>query len=305
MGAVILLGASIYGMTLYIVHKLCLDKRYSYDECLVWLRRDQLYDYDPAALAWPQEEVWLRSHDGLQLHGVYLQPFAESQRVAIIVHGYQMAWPWSLQYIDMFLAEGCNLLLVDQRGHGRSQGKYATFGFYEKYDLDRWVNWVRARVGPDAYIVLHGHSMGAGTVLQYAAINKHAQLIVADSGYSDMEELLRHFLRTYFYHLPAWPFLPLIDWQLRRQAGFSLSDVKPIDAIRQAEIPILFAHGGRDRAVPVQMALDMYHAKSEPKSLLIAESAGHSSVHKHDPARYAEKVHELLPQPTRAQSADD
>lgn len=65
----------------------------------------------------------------------------------IIVHGYTVSLHASTQYIDMFRDAGFNILLIDQRRHGGSQGKYTTYGYYEKYDVQTWVNWILEHYG--------------------------------------------------------------------------------------------------------------------------------------------------------------
>lgn len=134
-----------------------------------------------------KHEVQTTSKDGLKLHGYVLEPHPDLQRWAIIVHGYTVSLAVSTQYIDMFQQKGFNILLIDQRRHGKSEGKYTTYGYEEKYDIEVWVTWILENYGNDCVIGLHGQSFGGGTVLEYLSIaHPNVKFVIADCPYSDL-----------------------------------------------------------------------------------------------------------------------
>lgn len=222
-----------------------------------------------------REDVDITSSDNLKLRGIYIQGDKALNRTMIIVHGYMVSSIWSLQFAELFLNEGWSVLLVDQRRHGRSQGKYSTYGYMEKHDLDRWVDWVIDKNGPDCTIGLHGQSMGGATVLEYAAINKHAKFIIADCPYSDMEKLIIHQMK--FRHLPVYPIIYFFDYLLAVKTGFRMKEVSPIKVVEKCSIPMMFIHGQLDNFVPAYMSREMYDAKKDNKKLLIVDGAVHGT----------------------------
>jgi uncharacterized protein len=284
--------AVVYSVSIHAFNDMTLGRRRTIEESFDSLEKDGLFareEYEKL----PKEEVEIKSEDGLSLRGTFIEKHNDGKRVIIIVHGYKSSYIWALQFVKMFFEKGFNVLLVDQRSHGRSEGKYATYGHYEKYDLDLWVNWVRERVGEDAVIGLHGQSMGGGTVLQYTEINKYVKFIIADCPYSDVAQLIKH----QFNKVKKWPFAPFkypLDIRLKRLAKFSMKDVSPINAIRDKEIPIIFIHGSRDNYVPTHMSRDMYKAKKGYKKLLIVEDAVHANAYGTDRKLYEKEVHEFL-----------
>lgn len=238
----------------------------------------------------PRKRVDIESRDGLRLRGWLLPGQQPVQRVIILVHGYTAAASWMLHLALPFLRRGWTVLLVDQRAHGASEGRYASYGYHEKHDLHLWVNWVIQQYGEQVIIGLLGQSMGGGTVLEYAALNRQVSFIVADCAYSDLRQLIAYQIGT-LHHLPVRPLLQLLDRQLRRRVGFALRDVSPLSTIRQhADLPVMFIHGEDDTFVPTKMSVDMFQEKPGKKKLLIVPGAGHARAHITDAARYEQEL---------------
>ncbi len=269
-----------------------LGKRRSLEECFSIIEKDGLYsrnDFEKLK----KEYVEVKTRDGLILRGMFIEQFKNSKKIIIIVHGYNLAYPKSLCFMDMFFKENFNVLIVDQRGHGRSEGKYATYGYYEKYDLDLWVNWGRQRVGEDAIIGLHGQSMGGATVLEYASINKHVKFIIADCSYSDAWQLMKHQF-TKLNHVPMFPLAFITNFKLKLKAKFSFSDVSPVKTIKDKDIPVMFIHGSEDNFVPTYMSEEMFIVKRGYKKLLIVEGAAHANAYSINKELYEKEVNNFI-----------
>lgn len=256
-----------------------------------------------------KREVQVTSQDGLMLSGYVLENDPDAKRWMIIVHGYTDSLHVSAQFASMFEQQGFNVLLVDQRRHGKSEGEFTTYGYQEKYDIDTWVQWLVDHHGEDTIIGLHGQSLGGGTVLEYLSIaKKNVKFIIADCPYSDLTELIRYQLNV-LNHLPSFPFLRLIDDRLARKAGFRLHQVSPISTVEQSSLPVLFIHGTKDRYVPTYMSEAMYTAKPEPKQLLLIEGAVHANAYSVDPQRYTKVVkqfiHDALVVPPETRASED
>ncbi|MBN3522545.1 alpha/beta hydrolase [Paenibacillus apiarius] len=243
-----------------------------------------------------KEDVSIMSKDGHRLRGYYIERYPDGNKVIILVHGYTANHIIAAQFISLFADEGFNVLLIDQRGHGRSEGSYASYGFHERGDLDAWVEFARQRAGTDAFIGLHGQSMGGGTVLMYAGINQHVKFIIADCPYSDMEALMKYQLKQ-LNRVPLFPFMRLLDRSLKKKVKFSMRQVKPIDEVKDKEIPLLLIHGDKDTFVPTQMSIDIHNRKRKGISeLLIIDGAIHANAYPTDKERYRDKVHQFLQQ---------
>jgi fermentation-respiration switch protein FrsA (DUF1100 family) len=241
-----------------------------------------------------KEEVFLVTKDGLKLKGIYIEGDRSLGKTMVFVHGITVGTATSIKYTKMFIDRGYSILMYDQRRHGESEGKYSTFGYLEKQDLDLWIEWLIKRNGENEIIGLHGESMGAATVLQYAEVNKYVKFIIADCGYSDMNELMKFRMKEDTKY-PTFPLINLASLRAKRIAKFSFSDVSPIEAIRNSDIPILFIHGKEDKFVPTFMSEKMCQAKNKGISkLYITEGAAHAESFAVDREKYEQVVLEFI-----------
>ncbi|MGG6313119.1 alpha/beta hydrolase [Paenibacillus macerans] len=291
--ALLLIVLVVSGLPRFAVRQITQMRLQTNESIYEYLERTGVYTRDKFERL-PKRPVQVMSKDGLQLSGYVLELFPESRRWMIIVHGYTVSLLASTQYIDMFQEAGFNILLIDQRRHGGSQGKYTTYGFQEKYDVETWVHWILENYGGNCSIGLHGQSLGGGTVLEYLSIaHPNVKFVIADCPYSDLTELMRHQISK-LNKLPASPLLPLVNKLLQRKAGFRLDQVSPIRAVEQSKLPVLFIHGTEDNYVPTYMSRELYRQKPEPKGLLLVEGAVHANAYGVDPKRYAEEVQSFI-----------
>lgn len=227
-----------------------------------------------------REDITIKSKDNLNLHGFLIMNKEKSDKFIILVHGISIGYVGSLKYVETFYKRGFNILVIDQRRHGKSEGKYSTYGYYEKHDVDCWVNYIIERFGNNIYLGLHGESMGAGTVLQYTSINKYAKFIIADCGYSDMVKLLNYQIK-HDYAKCLQPYLLIVAKLSRIRAinfaKFDFKHVSPIKVVHSTDLPILFIHGKEDYFVPWTMSVEMYNNKNSGyKQLLLVDGASHA-----------------------------
>lgn len=246
---------------------------------------------------WEKESVLLTSPDGYQLFGLYF-PLAHAEKTILIVHGIACNHYCSVKYADMFRQLGFNLLLVDLRHHGYSAGEFTSFGYYEKYDLQAWVDWSLARCQQDhphtdCIIGTHGESLGGATVLQHAAIDSRLSFVIADCPYAAVADELAYRLKVE-YRLPRFPLVPIASAITKLRAGFAFEDAAPIHTIAQVKIPVLFIHGTEDAYIPPEASLALYAAKPEPKTLYLVSGADHAAAMVNAPEAYIQAVKTFL-----------
>ena len=144
-----------------------------YNQCMVPLARDP-DEPDPNPVqaegrAWARKregfrEAAIQSADGLILWAAVVPGREGCHRWAVCVHGYHDTYESMGAIAKWYHEKGWNVLLPDQRGHGRSGGDYVGWGYDERLDLVGWINYITRR-DPEAELVLHGVSMGAASVL--------------------------------------------------------------------------------------------------------------------------------------------
>lgn len=152
----------------------------------------------------PHEDVWIRSEDSLKLHGTYFRGSGnveekKCKKAVICFHGYTSQGLADYGSIsNYYLKRGYNVLLVDQRSHGQSEGKYIGFGCKDRYDAYRWIEWVIGQEGENVQILLHGNSMGGATVLMASGLDLPQQVkgIIADCPFTSPKAVFTHVLTS-------------------------------------------------------------------------------------------------------------
>lgn len=236
------------------------------------------------------EEVTIESFDGLKLSGTWLT--AENPKGTIILtHGYRSCKLAEFSMVlDFYRNYGLNILMPDQRAHGKSQGKIITFGVKECQDINKWIRWVNARCGK-LPVILSGLSMGASTVLYLAdeELPPNVKGIIADCGFTSPWEIISSVFRN-VTHLPAAPSLWVAEGFARIFGGFSLRQKNTKEVLKKSRLPVLLVHGTDDGFVPCEMTRQGYEACIGDKEMFLVEGAEHGLSFLKDSVRYKKKV---------------
>lgn len=232
------------------------------------------------------QDLYTKSYDGIKLHATYV-PAENPRGTVLLVHGYH-----SCIYTDHGLAMqryhdmGMNLLMPDHRGHGKSGGKYTTFGVKESKDILTWIVYHNEHFGAQN-MLLSGLSMGAATVMYLADedLPENVKYCIADCGFTSPKEIISKVF-TDVMHIPAWPFIWAADIFARVFAGFSLDQKNSTRTLKENKRPFLFVHGLADDFVPCDMTRRSFDACEGEKHLLLVEGAGHGVSYIHAPEKY-------------------
>ncbi|MBN2980822.1 alpha/beta hydrolase [Cohnella algarum] len=244
----------------------------------------------------PFERVEIGAEDGITLRGHYLE--AEDggavNKAVVLAHGYSGRGEDMTVFAHFYRELGYTVLMPDNRGHGSSGGRHIGFGWPDRKDYVRWIRYLVDREGKDVRILLHGVSMGGGTVLMTSGepLPEQVKGIVSDCAYSSLKGILTYQLKQMF-RLPAFPFIPLTSLICKLRAGFFFGEASVVRQVRKNSRPILLIHGGRDAFVPPSMADELYEAIRSPKERLIVAKAQHGNSLLIDPEGYRKAVAEF------------
>lgn len=243
----------------------------------------------------PSERVSVVSRDGLRLSARYY-PRENAKRSFLLVHGYRSSgdhdFAESAEWIYRNLE--ASLLVIDQRSHGESEGKYICFGVKERYDLLLWHSFLRKK---EAGLPLYwmGISMGSATVLMGLSADgtpKGLSGVIADCGYTSAKEEFRYLLKK-DYHLPSFPVLFFADLYCRAFEKWSFSGASTIDAVKANErVPILFVHGDADTFVPYDFSVQNDRACKAPHTFFTAKKAVHGLSWYYENDEYIRRLNE-------------
>ncbi len=242
------------------------------------------------------EDVFIRARDGIRLHAFYLAAAEPSKKLVILHHGFTSHAADNATHAKFFHEQGYEVLLLDLRAHGESEGNYVGFGILDRFDTLEWIRWGRERFGADVKIVLHGTSMGGATVLMALGlpeIQETVSAVIADCAYTSPADIFSHVIQK-DYHLPPAPIIALTSAYSQSAAGYRFDTCSTLETLKDNRVPVLFIHGREDKFVPTWMSQKNFDACSCKKRLLLVDKAGHGSSAFENPALYEQTEKEFL-----------
>jgi Prolyl oligopeptidase family./Putative lysophospholipase. len=255
----------------------------------------------PWSIAWLDrqsvEMVSLVSDDGLRLVGRYIPAAAPTEKTVILAHGYSSQGKYMTAYARFYRDEfGYNVLMPDDRGHGASEGDYIGFGWPDRRDYIKWINWVISKVGPEARIALHGVSMGGATVMMVSGesdLPHNVFAIIEDCGYTSVHDEVSYLLpRLYKINSPR--LVADTSAVTKKRAGYDFEEASSLEQVKKDKVPMLFIHGEADTFVPFWMVKPLYEACTAEKELYTVPEAGHGEALSKDRERYIAVVRAFL-----------
>lgn len=232
--------------------------------------------------------------DGIILYGKVDQQDFYSSKWAILSHPYGTEHSVMNKLADAYFLKGYNVVSVDARAHGKSEGKYIGMGYLDQYDVEMWINYI-VSIDGDSQIVLHGLSMGAttGLLISDKKVSDNLKAIISDSGYSSLQSFLMDKISTK-YGINGSLILYITNISFCIFADYSIYDVNAIESVRNSRIPFLFIHGTEDTSVKLYNVYDLFNAALSEKELYIVEGADHCHAIEQDYQEYIEKTFNFL-----------
>lgn len=239
----------------------------------------------------PWEDVTVTSFDGLTLAGRYYH-LQDGAPLVIFFHGYRCSSLRDGNGIFLYCRKlGFNVLLVDQRAHGKSEGSTITFGVKGRYDCKSWVDYAIERFGKEQKIYLSGLSMGGATVLMASDIGLPENVIgiLADCPYSSPKAILCSVIKQMGF--PVKLTYAMAKLSAKWIGKFDVEEASAIEAVKNTKIPILILHGDADDFVPCYMSIDCQTAAKENVRLKLIKGAAHGMSHCVDTKSYEEALY--------------
>ena len=239
-----------------------------------------------------ENEHYVTSFDGYKLWVGFVPGNRESKHYVVLSHGYTSTRYGMYKYVALWRRMGYNCVIYDNRGHGVNPRTGCSFGLRESKDLMAVIEDTYNRYGQDIHLGLHGESMGSGLQVMSLAHKPRVDFIVNDCGYSDILSVLRWKVQESF-HFPAVladlasPFAKIFH-------GYSFNEVRPIDCLKDNEIPICFVHGAEDNFTHKWHSEKMYEVNKGYKELHLFEGADHAECIVVDTPRYKKMLEAFM-----------
>jgi len=193
----------------------------------------------------------------------------KAKATVLFLHGNAENISTHFRNVAWLPAEGFNVLALDYRGYGASEGTPSLAGM--QLDIDAAMRHLLAHkdVDPDR-IVIFGQSLGGALAIYYAAHSAYRaniRAVVIDSAFSDYRRIAKEKLAASFI---TWPFqwLPWLTIDNDYSPEASVAAISPL--------PLLLIHGDHDVVVPAHHSRQLFERAGEPKQLWIVPGAGHT-----------------------------
>jgi len=222
----------------------------------------------------PHKWVFTESFDGLKLAARYYDN--NSNKIMLLFHGYRSAAARDFSCaVKMYSDMGFDVLLCDQRAHGKSEGRLITFGVKESRDVLSWVEFVNENY-PSKKIALGGMSMGATTVILASALElpQNVKCVVADCGFTSPADIIKIVAKKK-YKVNADLILPVFDIMCKLLGKFSIIEASTPTALKKTKLPVLLIHGKSDNFVPFEMSQQGFDANPEIAEIVLVDEADH------------------------------
>lgn len=236
-------------------------------------------DLHPRDLGIDAEEVFLETEDGVRIHAFYLPGESGERagdgnggRAILFLHGNAGNASHRLPNAAALARLGSDVLLLDYRGYGRSEGSPSETGVYADARAGL-AHLVEVRRVPEERVVLFGRSLGGAVAIDLARERPLAGVIV-ESTFTSLADMGSR-----------------VAGPIGRLLGRGFDSRGKIASVRA---PLLFFHGDRDEIVPFALGRRLFEAAPAPKAFEVIAGAGHNDTVEVGGRPYLERIGRFL-----------
>ena len=240
-----------------------------------------------------REEFDVRAPDGATLRGWKVRAAKPNGSWILVFHGVADNRYGMVEHARMLLQAGYDVVMMDARAHGASDGSLASYGWLERRDTSSVIDALE-QTEHLAHVFALGNSMGAGIALQSAGADARIEAVAAEAPFADLQEA------AYDYAgLQRWPtlgktlFAPgawTVVYRGEQLAGFSASEVSSVKAVQHRAFPLLLICDGADVVLPCRHSEKILRAAKGPKQLWRVPGALHTGAAGAEPAEFRRRV---------------
>ena len=234
-------------------------------------------------------------NDGFKLVGEYYD--FGSDRCVIVLPGRCECLVYSYYFAAPYEKAGFNVLVVDTRCHGHSEGTYNTIGVKESGDVLAWAELMHENFG-NKEVWIHGICIGTSSgIFALTSPNRPAYLkgLVTEGCYVSLRETFkRHMMAD---NRPLFPVLDMVMLLVNKHTGTNVYTQKPIREIKKLpkDCRVLFLYGKQDIFSIPKKSQKLFHACSAgDKQLVWFPKGGHSHLRINDPDGYDRAIYEFF-----------
>ena len=257
------------------------EQRIMWDEGLTWAKENEKYS----------EKLHIVS-EGYNLYGEYFD-FGKEKTV-IIIPGRTESYSYSYFYAPAYQKAGYNVLVIDKRAHGYSDGLVGEIGKKSSKDIIAWAKTLHEKFHMND-ISLHGICIGSSICL-YTVIDpecpNYIKRLVSDGMFTT-------FYVSFYRHMqeqqrPLFPYCRFVMKWGKKYSGEEYIHDGPIYEIQKVKIPCLFLFTELDKYTLHKDALALYQKCGASKKKIVFFDKGlHSHVRINNPEKYDQAIEDF------------
>lgn len=288
---VIIIPALIYFITLVRTSKKKWGRKCSYP------KDKEICEMHDIGVAWAEKYKEFKSEVDIysgkyHLFGEYFD-FGFDKAV-IIISGRTESLLYSYYFAEPYRVSGYNVLVIDNRAHGKSDGVFNSLGYKEHRDVIEWCRFLHDKHG-NKQIFLHGICIGASNALFAAAADdspEYIQGLVTEGMFLNFYEMMNNRIKN--FHQPVYPALWEIRGYIKLFTGYDIKKDGPVFRIEKLKKPILMMQSKEDIFSLPEKAKILYDKCSAPKKLVYFEKGRHSHIKINAPEKYDKVIVDFL-----------
>lgn len=229
-------------------------------------------DWNPRNLT--VQDVWLTSSDGIKLHAWWI-PNEKTKFTFLAFHGNAGNITDRAPVYEFLRDVSGNVLALEYRGYGRSEGKPTEQGLYRDAGVayDYLVNV--KRIDPKT-IISFGQSLGTAVAAHLAA-QQQVGAVILEAPFPSAARLAKVIFR----------FLPGLSFFVRGQFDTQAR-------VQEIHAPIFIVHCRQDPVLPFTLGQEVYAASNPPKTFLEINGRCHEEASIIAPEKYRAALQNFL-----------
>ena len=241
------------------------------------------------------EHLNIKSEGGINLNGYWIRTKKDTAKgIIILIHGVGGCKEHFLGLANELNKLGIESIVFDGRAHGKSGGKYCTYGFKEKKDVSKIIDFIKNK-NPDLPIGIWGNSLGGAVAIQSLEFDKRIRFGIIESTFTDLSQIVFDYQKRY---LKGIGLRFLSDFILRRAgeiSGYDPMKIKPINSVKNIGQPVFMAHGDADKNISFKYGQQLFeNLRSEEKEFFRIKNGAHYGLMSTGGEEYKNKLFSFI-----------